>query len=270
MLLSLHSKASRLTVLGELGRQPLHVRALQNCLTYKHSLASKSASSLVMAEMASLVQQGKDCWLGRVNNIETLLKVPTVAPWSRGKQISGHIKCRFDMFWFDQIKCVKPGSDGINHNKLRTYIKLKSFFGIEPYLELVRNRSQRADLTRFRTSAHCLGVERLRYSQPAVPLAERKCRFCGPQGPRVPIGSAGRGPVDDEHHAITECSLMANERAVLYQEMANINPRFMSLSCPQKFVRFMCPVCPVECKLVNRFISNTFNRRKHLDELVVN
>ena len=86
----------------------------------------------------------------------------------------------------------------------------------------------------------------------------------------MPIGGPGRGPVDDEHHAITECSLMAAERAVLYQEMADIDPRFMSLSCLQKFVRLMCPVGPLECKLVNRFISNTFNRRKHIDELVAN
>jgi hypothetical protein len=270
MLLSLHSKASRLAVLGELGRRPLHVRALQNCLLYKHSLASKSASSLVglaMAEMASLVQQGKDCWLGRVQKMETLLKVPYVAPYSKGNKITSHIKGRFDRFWLEEIKSVKPGSDGINHNKLRTYSKFKSFFGLEPYLDLVRNRSQRADLTRFRTSAHCLGVERLRYSQPAVPLANRKCRFCGPPGPRVPIGNPGRGPVDDEQHAITECCLMAADRTVLYKEITQINPMFTSLNCQQKFVRLMCPVSPVECKLVSRFISKTFDRRKHIDEL---
>ena len=91
--------------------------------------------------------------------METLLKVPSVAQYSRGNKIASHIRGRFDRFWLEEIKSVKPGSDGINHNKLRTYSKFKSFFGLEPYLELVRNRSQRADLTRFRTSAHCLGVE---------------------------------------------------------------------------------------------------------------
>ena len=55
MLLSVHSKASGLAVLWELGQCPLHVRALLHCLAYRHSLASKPSDSrvaLAMAEMA--------------------------------------------------------------------------------------------------------------------------------------------------------------------------------------------------------------------------
>ena len=139
----------------------------------------------------------------------------------------------------------------MNHNKLRTYSRLKGFFGVEEYLVCVRNRSQRADLSRLRVSAHSLGVERLRYTRPAIPLAQRGCRFCGPPGPRVPIGSSGRGPVDDEQHAMTVCSLLVAERAELYREMSNINPSFQSLTCQDKFVRLMCPVNPIECKLIS-------------------
>ena len=60
---------------------------------------------------------------------------------------------------------------------------------------------------------------------------------------------------------------MAADRTVLYKEITQINPMFMSLNCQQKFVRLMCPVSPVECKLISRFISKTFDRRKHIDEL---
>ena len=80
-----------------------------------------------MAKMATLVEQGTDCWLGRVQKIETLLKVPSVASWSRGKTISTHIKCRSDRFWLEEINCIKQGPDGINHNKLRTYSELNFF-----------------------------------------------------------------------------------------------------------------------------------------------
>ena len=115
-------------------------------------------------------------------------------------------------------------------------------------------------------SAHLLGVERLRYTRPAIPLAQRGCRFCGPPGPRVAIGSPGRGPVDDEQHAITTCSLMAEERELMYREMSNMCPTFEFLSCQEKFVRLLCPVNPVEGKIVNRFLSSTFAKRKYIDE----
>ena len=39
-----------------------------------------------------------------------------------------------------------------------------------PRLVLLRNRNQRCDLTRLRISTHCLGVERLRYTQPMTAL----------------------------------------------------------------------------------------------------
>ena len=86
------------------------------------------------------------------------------------------------------------------------------------------------------------------------------------EGYRKKCSSPGRGPVDDELHAITECSLMAAERFELYKKMSNIYPRFGDLNCQQKFVRLMCPVSAAECKLVNRFIGKTFEKRKYLDE----
>ena len=118
----------------------------------------------------------------------------------------------------------------------------------------------------LRVFAHTLGVERLRYSQPPVPLAKRGCRFCGPPGPRAANGSLGRGPIDDELHAITDCQFMAAERIILYEKMSDICPSFKTLDCQSKFVRLLCPTSPPDCKLINRFISNTFNKRKMLDE----
>ena len=72
ILLSVHKKASRLAVLGDLGRYPLALRAMSQCLNYRLSLARKSASSLLglaMAEMRVLADQGVDCWLTRVDKM---------------------------------------------------------------------------------------------------------------------------------------------------------------------------------------------------------
>ena len=102
MLLSVHSKSSRLAVLGELGRYPLFVRALTQCLAYKSSLTHKSNCSmagLAMQEMADMAQYGNDCWLSRVQTIEKHIKLPSNLPiYNLSRKIYQHIKSRFDIF----------------------------------------------------------------------------------------------------------------------------------------------------------------------------
>ena len=232
MLLSVHSKSSRLAVLGELGRYPLFVRALTQCLAYKSSLTHKSNCSmagLAMQEMADMAQYGNDCWLSRVQTIEKHIKLPSnLSIYSLSRKIYQHIKSRFDIFWPDKINNRRLGPDGNDHNKLRTYCQLKGTFDIEPYLVLVRNRNQRCNLTRLRISSHCLGVELLRYSSPPVPLDRRCCRYYGP-GPRPALGQPGSGPIDTELHAVTQCSIMNIECNTIYQNIIDVNPIFLSL-----------------------------------------
>ena len=70
IILSVHRKASRLAVLGDLGRYPLAVKAMAQTLNYRLCLAMKPANSLVglaMSEMADMARQGTDCWLTRTD-----------------------------------------------------------------------------------------------------------------------------------------------------------------------------------------------------------
>ena len=80
MFLSVHSKASRLAVLGELGRYPIFIGAISQCLNYKLSLFSRQSSTNlignVLSEMSAMCDRGQDCWLTRVNRIEHLLNLP--------------------------------------------------------------------------------------------------------------------------------------------------------------------------------------------------
>ena len=50
-------------------------------------------------------------------------------------------------------------------NKLKFYLDIKSEFKIEPYLNLVENRSNKNALTRLRISAHSLHIETGRYKR---------------------------------------------------------------------------------------------------------
>ena len=81
VLLSVHRKASRLAVLGDLGRYPLAIKAMALTLNYRLCLASKPSNSLVglaMSEMAVMASKGIDCWLTRTEKMSRLLKIPDI------------------------------------------------------------------------------------------------------------------------------------------------------------------------------------------------
>ena len=107
ILLSVHRKASRLAVLGDLGRYPLAVRSMAHCLNYRQCLASKPTNSLlgrVVSEMTVMAQNGQDCWLTRANKMAELLQTPNVKySTTSGRVLLKHIQCKFQIFWRDEI-----------------------------------------------------------------------------------------------------------------------------------------------------------------------
>ena len=101
MTLSVNKKTSRLAVLGELGRYPLFLNSLSQCLNYKQSLLSRKSSNKLVActlyEMEQLNAKNADCWLRKVINIEKLLKIPSNIFYNKtsGKKILKLIKSNF-------------------------------------------------------------------------------------------------------------------------------------------------------------------------------
>ena len=266
IILSVHRKTSRLAVMGELGRYPLAVKAISQCLNYRQCLASKPADSLIgqaMGEMASLANQGKDCWLTRVNRMEELLQLPTIT-YSKysGKTFTKLVKSCFDRYWLDQIKMSRVGIDGQPHNKLLTYSTFKCCFKVEPYVNLIRNRNQRCHLTRLRVSAHRLGCEVGRYTRPPVPRDKRYCVYCPPQP--GPAGLPVR-PLDTECHCLTQCVVGQDDRPDLYTVISSNYSNFSNLDNNSKFKMLVCPTNAAQCKAVNRFLDMQFKTRSKID-----
>ena len=79
MWLSVHKKCSRLAILGDLGRYPTFIKALAHCLNYKMHLNSNLESDSLLAhtyrEMRAMAGNLTDCWLLKVNKIQTLLGI---------------------------------------------------------------------------------------------------------------------------------------------------------------------------------------------------
>ena len=266
ILLSVHRKASRLAVLGDLGRYPLAVRSMAQCLNYRQCLASKPANSLlgrVVSEMSVMAQNGQDCWLTRANKMAELLQTPNVKySISSGRYLLKHIQCKFQIFWRDEITSSRVGPDGEQHNKLLTYSSFKSHFATEPFITMVRNRNQRCHLSRLRVSAHRLACETQRYCRPPVPRDQRYCKYCPPvPGP----GGQPVRPVDDECHCLTSCIVGRDYRPALFDEVASRNCKFTQLCFVDKFKTLVCPISPTDAKQVSRFLERQFNDRDKID-----
>ena len=100
-LLSVHSKSSRLAVLGEISRYPLLVQAMSHSLVYDWVLQNKTFQSswagLAIKEMDQLGASGFDCWTKRINQIKKLFCIPNI-PNCVKSIIKRQIRSKFDIF----------------------------------------------------------------------------------------------------------------------------------------------------------------------------
>ena len=71
---------------------------------------------------------------------------------------------------------VNDSKDIRKHPILRTYIRFKTNFIIEPYLKLVTVTNHRRAISQLRVSSHRLAIETGRHSKPPVPAADRICK----------------------------------------------------------------------------------------------
>ena len=255
LILSLHKKTSRLAVLGELARYPLLINSLIQSLKYKWTICNKSDKDsivyLAVREMEQYSAQKIDCWLYRVQQVESLCNIKSFPSYTKTDIVKNNIKKSlksiFDRFYIDQINEQKIGNDSINHNKLRLYATVKGSFTREPYLDLVQSRNQRAWLSRLRCSGHHLEIEQGRWSK--TPIAERLCKTCD------------SGKIGDEFHAVMSCKTFNVKRACFIGKMDSILPGFKDISKKDQFKMILCPTNPAAAKVTNQFLRILFLAR---------
>ena len=203
LMLSVHKRASRLAILGELGRYPLFIPALKLCLKYDCQLSHSPNDSLIsraMTEMRELPHL--DTFYTRMRDIKSHLNIGPLYGTAEtiGHTIDKKLKSSFDLFYLSEINQVKLGDDLLDHNKLRFYKQLKGSFKVEPYIENICNRLQRSWLSRYRVSAHNLHIEKGRYTSPVTPLKNRICLFCDSK------------EIDTEEHFVVNCQTFLLKR----------------------------------------------------------
>jgi len=257
LLLSVHKRCSRLATIGELGRYPLFLSCLKQCLKYEYHIQTNSDNSilsLALKEMADMPHL--DTWYTRLKDIKSLLNIPTL--WGSKDRVSKVLNTRlnsiFDSYWLTQINAQKVGADGLDHNKLRFYKSLKSSFTEEPYICDVTNKSQHAWLTRFRVSAVTnLKMESGRYTRPVTPVTERVCCYCNSNS------------IYDEHHAILNCKTFTLKRNCFLGKLSSLIPNFSQMSKNDQLLTILCPASAEIAKCVSKYLGIIVETRKKRD-----
>merc|ERR1712208_153499 len=205
-----------------------------------------------MAKMPEL-----NTWLSRVHKIKSLINIRDI--WGShdrvSKIIGSKVKSVFDRFWLDQVNSPKLGPDGLDHNKLRFYKTLKGSFTLEPYVKNIRNKSQRAWLTRYRVSAvPNLRMESGRYTSPVTPVTDRTCCYCS------------SNDIDDEKHAILTCSTFTLKRNCFLGKISSHIPNFQLLTQNDQLKTILCPPTTEIAKCVSKYLDILSETRKDLDK----
>ncbi len=109
--------------------------------------------------------------------------------------------------------------------KLRTYIKFKKVFEIEPYVLSFMSRQRISYLAQLRNHILPLQLEVGRWINKAI--EERLCLICN------------NGTVEDEEHFLFHGNFYYDERQDFYNYMENNIPNFNNLSIEQKLQTVM-------------------------------
>ena len=97
----------------------------------------------------------------------------------------------------------------LREGKLRTYLKIKTNFGYENYLSIIKNFEQRRRLSKLRISAHKLQIE---------------------------IGRCTSGQVEDEIHYLLHCTYHANHREIFTTYLTSECQNFQNLDDKCKLI----------------------------------
>ena len=108
-------------------------------------------------------------------------------------------------------------------------------------------------MTRYRISAHTLGIETGRYKHPVTPLCERKCKYCE------------SNEIDDEKHFILRCDTFKIKRQCFMSRMNALYSNFNNLSSDQQLKFILCPSTVESAKCVSKFLGIMTKTRSEID-----
>ena len=90
---------------------------------------------------------------------------------------------------------------------LKTYSNIKYNFGVETYLEAVKNYRYRVAMLQLRTSSHTMAIEYGRHTRPKTEIQDHSCSSCH--------------VLECERHFLIECNMNQAEGESLFSKLAH-------------------------------------------------
>ena len=224
---------------------------------YQKSLKS-SISSSPIASIVPKAEKNKAVIIH--NGIVKFLPAQTTKPhkckYHNTYTVIKIIKSQFKSMWTHNIN---------TSSKLELYCQFKLNFRKEPYLDLISDYFDRANLSRIRISSHHLEIELGRRKN--VDRSDRICKWCNI--------SLGINIIENETHFVNQCDLYAANRRITINKISqfhgnfNTNKNIDLISIIHSVTSDSNDTCQLQhdekCEIVryiSRFISIALRHRK--------
>ena len=213
-LLGVQRQTTNIGVLLELGRTPIMISAIKNCIknwTRIHIL--KKANTLVLLTHQSSLKYS----LKWTEQIIICLNSSGIGYENNNPFLFNTVYKRLTEIFYQE------GFININKedSKLRSFAKLKTEIGMTKYLTQVKHLDSRIALSKLRLSNHDLMIEKGRHVK-----LDKTVRFC----PFCP------SDVETELHFLLQCKNFLCARKTLIAEIENIIPTFRESTDNHKFI----------------------------------
>ena len=239
-LLGVQRQTTNIGVLLELGRIPILLYGVKNCIkNWSRIEITKKANEIVLkAHEISLINSLK--W---TEAVKSHLNKSGIGSGNRCSCIHSKAFGRMSDI-FHQEAFEKINND---ESKLRTFGKLKTSIGISEYLTEVKHIDSRVALSKIRLSNHDLMIEKGRHMK--IDKTERFCPFCQTQ-------------VETELHFILQCKTFQVFRRTLMSEIKNFVP-LLDQSLEQDKLVTLLTNKDIASKVGN-FLHNSLSCRRFL------
>lgn len=213
-ILKLRRNTANFYVYGELGRRPLVCKRYLRVIKYWLKIVMYGSKPLIQETYKMLYREVEanntiSNWVSRVKNLLTTMGFGDV--WLHQGVANTELFLKIFEQRVNDIALQNWRRSVNNSNESLLYRELKTTLEYSPYLKLIVQPKHRVAFTKFVTKNHSLSVVTGNWHKPRpIPYRERVCDVCD--------------KIDDEYHAMFECSKFSHIRKRYISTMYRSRP----------------------------------------------
>ena len=219
----------------ELGRIPLTIFGKKNCVKNWERIAVNRKANNITTMSYDFNISNDTGWPCSIRDSVSKIGLMTIF-YNKTKISPSHIVFSRERDIFHQEAFFQIQNQS---SKLKTLALIKTDIGLEEYLSVVKNVSDRVSISKLRLSNHCLMIEKGRHTN--TEPDKRFCPFC----PSL---------VEDELHFVIRCPVYSKLREKLLNDVKSIMADFY-VHADEMFLFWFLLKCPNISHLTAHFIN---------------